>query len=156
MDGLALKMSDFAKLAMEIGDMDAMKAARNGVIRYDAVGGGSDPAMTISFYGDVSQFAQLAAANLKEHEKAGALREKAAALQDYIDRELVIDNKSSGNNRVGRDLAESKGISVYLPPVETRVPQEKLEGIFEGKYTDFAFDKDAGWHEFVTFLYGAK
>jgi len=156
MDGLALKMSDFAKLAMEIGDMDAMKAARNGVIRYDAVGGGSDPAMTISFYGDVSQFAQLAAANLKEHEKAGALREKAAALQDYIDRELVIDNKSSGNNRVGRDLAESKGISVYLPPVETRVPQEKLEGIFEGKYTDFAFDKAAGWHEFVTFLYGAK
>jgi len=40
--------------------------------------------------------------------------------------------------------------------VESRIAQERLEGIFEGKYTDFAFDKASGWHDFVTFLYGAK
>lgn len=156
LDGLAVKMSDFARLAKEIGDMDALKAARNGVIRYDAVGAGSDPAMTISFYGDVSQFVKLAAAGSKEHAKAAELKQKAAELQEYIDRELVIDNKTAGVNRVGKEMSESKGISVYLPPAETRIPQEKLEGIFENKYTDFAFDKAAGWHDFVTFLYGAK
>ncbi|MDO8805699.1 MAG: clostripain-related cysteine peptidase [Elusimicrobiota bacterium] len=156
LDGLGVKMSEFAKLAQETGDLDAMKAARNGVIRYDAVGAGSDPDMKISFYGDVSQFAQLVAANLKEHAKAAELKASAAALQEYIDKELVIDNKASGMTRSGRDLAESKGVSVYLPPVETRIAQERLEGIFEGKYSDFAFDKATGWHGFVTFLYTAK
>lgn len=156
LDGLAVKMSEFGKLAKEIGDLEAMKAARNGVIRYDAVGAGSDPDMKISFYGDVSQFAQLAAANLKAHAKAPELKQKAADLQAYIDKELVIYTKASGKTRSGRDLSESKGISVYLPPVESRIAQERLEGIFEGKYADFAFDKATGWHDFVTFLYTAK
>jgi len=156
LDGLAARISEFAALAKETGDIDALKAARNGVIRYDAVGAASDPEMKISFYGDISQFAQLVAANAKEHPRAGAMKEKAAALRDYIDRELVIDNKATGKTRAGRDLAESKGISVYLPPVETRIAQERLEGIFEGKYTDFAFDKATGWHDFVTLVYAAK
>ena len=156
LDGLAVKVSEFARLTKESGDLEAMKAARNGVIRYDAVGASSDPEMKISFYGDLSQFVQLAAANLKESDKAAAIKASAAGIQAYIDKELVIDNKASGKNRVGRDLAESKGISVYLPPVENRIAQERLEGIFEGKYADFAFDKATGWHDFVTFLYTAK
>ncbi len=157
LDGLGVKMSEFAKLAKEIGNLDAMKAARAGVIRYDCIGEKSDPDMKISFYGDVGQFAQLAAAaDLKEHPKAAEFKASAAALQDYIDKELMIDNKASGKNRVGRELSESRGISVYLPPVESRVAQERLEGIFEGKYIDFAFDKATGWHDFVTFLYSAK
>ena len=85
-----------------------------------------------------------------------ALRQKAAELQQFIDKELVIDNKATGNNRLGRPLAESRGISVYLPPAETRVAQEKLEGLFEGKYGEFQFDKDVHWHDYVTFLYGVK
>lgn len=156
LDGLAVKISEFAKLAKENGDVNALKAARAGVLRFDAVGAGSDPDMSISFYGDISNFAQLAVAGLKPGGKSDALKASAAALQDYIDKELVIYNKSSGKNRVGRDLSESKGISVYLPPTETRIAQARLEGIFEGKYADFAFDKATGWHDFVTFLYGAK
>ncbi len=154
--GLGERMAAFASLAREVGDMDALKAARNGVIRYDAVGAGSDPDMTISFYGDAAQFAGLVADNLKEHPKAAELKARAAALGDYIDKELVIHKGASGKNRVGRDLSESRGIAVYLPPVETRIAQEKLEGIFEAPYADFAFDKAAKWHDFVTFLYGAK
>lgn len=156
LEGLGVKMGEFAALAKEVNDVDALKAARNGVIRYDAVGAGSDPAMTISFYGDIAQFAALTAANLKEHPKAADLKAKAAALQEYIDKELVIYNKAVGKNRANHQMAESHGISVYLPPAETRIPQEKLEGIFEAPYTDFAFDKAVKWHDFVTFLYGAK
>jgi hypothetical protein len=156
LDGLAVKMSEFAKLAKDSGDLDALKAARKGVIRYDCIGAASDPKMEISFYGDIAQFAQLAAANLKESDKAAALKASAAGLQDYIDKELVIYNKATGSNRAGHEMAESKGISVYLAPIETRIAQERLEGIFEGKYTDFAFDKATGWHDFVTYLYTAK
>jgi hypothetical protein len=156
MAGLGAKMSEFAVLAKEIADMDALKAARNGVIRYDAVGAGSDPAMTISFYGDISQFAKLTADNLKAHPKAADLKAKSTALQEYIDKELVIYNKAVGKNRANREMTDSRGISVYLPPAETRITQERLEGIFEAPYTDFAFDKAVKWHDFVTFLYGAK
>ncbi|OGS07539.1 MAG: hypothetical protein A2270_09750 [Elusimicrobia bacterium RIFOXYA12_FULL_51_18] len=157
LDGLAVRISEFAKLAEVVADTESLKAARDGVIRYDCVGAESDPNMTISFYGDLSQFSRLVASNLKKDgEKADALKAAAAALQDYIDKELVIDNKASLKNRVGRELSESKGFSVYLPPVETRIAQERLENIFEGKYTDFVFDKVSGWHDFVTFLYGVK
>ena len=157
LDGLAAHISGFAKLAQEIGDIDALKAARDGVIRYDAIGPGSDPEMKISFYGDLSQFAQLVGANLtKDHAKVAELRAEASKLQEFIDVELVINNKTSLQNRVGRELSESKGISIYLPPVETRITQTKLEGIFESKYADFAFDKATGWHDFVTFLYGMQ
>ncbi len=157
LDGLAVRISGLSKLAMEIGDTDALKAARDGVIRYDAVGAESDPQMKISFYGDLSQFAQLMSANLKkDHAKIAELKAESADLQEFIDKELVIDNKASMQNRVGRELSESKGISIYLPPVETRIAQARLEGLFEAKYTDLAFDKASGWYDFVTFLYGMK
>lgn len=157
LDGLAVRVSEFARLAEAVADTGSLKAARSGVIRYDAISEEADPKMTISFYGDLSQFARLAAENLtKDGERAAAFKASAAALQDYIDKELVINNKASFQNRVGRELSESKGIAIYLPPAETRVVQAKLESSFEAKYTDFAFDKASNWHKFVTFLYGVK
>ncbi len=154
--GFGAKMGEFAAAAAASGDLDALKAARNGVIRYDALGAASDPGMTISFYGDVWQFAGLAAANVKDGPKAADLKAKAASLQEYIDKDLVIYNKGLGKNRAGHEMSESHGISVYLPPAETRIAQARLEGIFEAPYTDFAFDKTAKWHDFVNVLYGAK
>jgi len=150
-----VKMKAFAAAAKDANDAAALTAARNGVIRYDMIGAQSDPKMTISFYGDANEYAGLVASNLKiTGDKATAVKAAAADLQTYIDRSLVIANGGSGKNRVGRDLASSHGISVYLPPAETRIAQAKLEGIFEGKYTDFLFDGATGWHDFVTYLYG--
>ncbi len=146
------KMKAFAAAAQTANDSAALIAARNGVMRYDMIGASSDPKMTISFYGDVYQYAGLVAAASKDAD----VKAKAADLQNFISTQLVIANGGSGKNRVGRDLSESHGISVYLPPAETRIAQSKLEGIFEGKYTDYVFDGATGWHDFVTFLYGVK
>jgi len=85
-----------------------------------------------------------------------AVKAKAAALRDFIERQLVIANGAVGKNRAGHDMSDSHGISVYLPSAETRILQARVEGIFEGSYTDFAFDKATGWHDYVTFLYGIK
>ncbi|HNW44752.1 MAG TPA: clostripain-related cysteine peptidase [Elusimicrobiales bacterium] len=157
LDGLGVKLAEFSALAKEVNDVDALKAARTGVIRYDTIGEASDPKMTISFYGDLWQYAGLVAANLKgTDEKALALKAKAADLQNYIDKELVVYNKATGTNRAGHAMTESRGISVYLPPAEVRVAQEKLENIFEGKYGDFAFDQAVQWHDYVTYLYAVK
>lgn len=155
--GLAVKTAEFAALAKEVNDVEALKIARAGVIRYDMIGAGSDPSMAISFYGDLHQYAGLVASALKGTDgKTAALKAKILELQEFIDKEVVIHNQATGNNRVGRALSESHGISVYLPPVEARIAQEKLEGIFEGKYGDFEFDKATKWHDYVTYLYGVK
>jgi len=155
--GLAALAKDFAASAKTLNEPDAFKAARSGVIRYDIMGAKSDPDMTISFYGDLDQYAGLLASWLKGTDpNTAAVKAKAAALRDFIERQLVIANGAVGKNRAGHDMNESHGISVYLPPAEARIPQAKLEGIFEGKYTDFAFDGATGWHDYVTFLYGIK
>lgn len=157
LDGLGTKLAEFGKLAKEAGDAEALKAARSGVMRYDVIGSTVDPNMAISFSGDLSQYAALLAANAGgTDDKTASLKAASAALRDFIAGELVIANKASGKNRVGRELAESGGLSVYLPPVETRAAQEKLEGLFEGKYADLAFSKAALWHDFVTYLYTVK
>jgi len=157
---LGAMLKDFSAAAKDLGDLDALKAARAGVIRYDMLGGDSDPAMSISFYGDLHQYAGLLAANLKGGDvmatKAASVKSKAAALQTFIDRQLVIDNAAIGKNRAGHEMTDSHGISVYLPPAETRIAQERLESIFEGKYADFEFSKATGWHDYVTFLYSIK
>jgi len=157
---LGTKVSEFAALAKEVNDVDALKAARAGVMRYDIVGKESDPQKTISFYGDLHNYVGLVAAAIKVEPwvptKAAALKLKVAALQDFIDKQLVINTKATGKDRLGRDMADSHGISIYLPPAEVRIPQENLEVIFESKYTDFEFDKATKWHDFVTYLYGVK
>ncbi len=151
------KAKAFADAAKAVNEPEAFKAARAGVIRYDAVGADSDPAMTISFYGDLSQYARLLSENLKgTDEKTAALKTAAADLQRFIARDLVIVTGGSNKNRAGHEMSESRGIGVYLPPAETRIAQERLEGIFEGSYGNFAFAKSTGWHDFVTFLYGIK
>lgn len=157
LDGLAERLSGFARAARETGAAAALKAARDGVLRYDILGVKPDPRMRRSFYGDLSHFARLVGANLKGDQAGVAeLRARSADLREFIDKELVINNKASRLNRVRRELSESGGISIYLPPVDTGIAQGGLEGVFEGKYTDLVFDKATGWYDFVTFLYGVK
>ncbi|MBU2530642.1 MAG: hypothetical protein KKD35_06350 [Elusimicrobia bacterium] len=157
LDGLATHMSSFADSVTKVNDAGAIIAARNNTLRYDAVGEGSDPQKTISFFGDISHFTSLMSDNMtKKGADADKLKTKASELMSFISNDLVIHSVTLGNDRTGASLANGKGISVYLPPVEARITQDKLEGIFEGKYQDFAFAKASKWHDFVTFLYNVK
>ena len=151
---LGVKSKEFAQLASAANDVDALKAAKAGVLRYDCLGEQTDPKMTLSFYGDLHQYAGLVSANLKTPN--AALSAKAAELQQFIDRELVIYTRGTGKNRAGKDLSSSHGISVYLAPAEARLAQDKLEGIFEGGYGAYEFDKATAWHDFVTLQFAAK
>jgi hypothetical protein len=150
-------MKDFAALAREVNDEGALRAARAGVMRYEIVGRGPDPDKQISFYGDVSNYAELLVSSLTATGAAAdALRAKADELRRFIAGELVVHNTATGADHAGRSFADSHGISVYLPPAATRVPQDLLEQSFEKKYGEFAFARAAGWHDFVTYLYGIK
>jgi len=140
-----------------VNDAAALKAARAGVMRFDIVGAESDPRKQISFYGDLYNYLELLeGAMTAKGAAAEDLRAKSAGLRAFIARDLVIHNNYFDRDRAGRDFKDTHGISVYLPPVIDQIEQAKLEGIFEGKYQDFAFSRATGWHDFVTYLYGVK
>ena len=157
LDGLGVKTAEFAALAREVNDRNALRTARAEVIRYDMYGASNDPGMTESLYGDLSQYAGLVANGLTgTDKKAAALREKVFKLQEYIENEVLIDNQASGRNRLGRSLSEGHGISVYLPPADLRAEQPLVESMNEGQYSYYKFDKAVKWHNFVTYLYGVE
>ncbi len=148
---------EFASLVMKVNDTEAVQNARKEVIRYDILGPKSDPNKTITFFGDLIHFAKLVSSNLtKTGSHASALKDKVRELAEFGRDKLFTDYYGTGNERTGKALSISGGISVYLPPVETKISQEKLEGIFEGKYEDFAFSKASGWHDFATYIYNIK
>ncbi|MHB0996529.1 MAG: clostripain-related cysteine peptidase [Elusimicrobiales bacterium] len=154
---LEAKAKAFAAAAMAAGDAAAFKAARAGVLRFDITGAASDPQKQISFYGDLYNYAELLEGALTVTGPAAAdLKAKSAALREFIAKDLVIHNNYFDKDRTGRSFKDAHGISVYLPPVIDKIEQGKLEGIFEGKYPDFAFSRAAGWHDFATYLYGVK
>lgn len=157
LEGLVKHMSAFADSVKKVNDTEAIAIAKKSVLRYDAVGAASDPDKTISFFGDISHFANLLSANItKKGADADKLADRSNDLIKFISNDLVIHNVTVGNDRTGAPLSDSQGISVYLPPVEIRITQDMLEAIFEHKYQDFAFAKASGWHDFVTFLYNVK
>lgn len=157
LNGLDSLVKDFAASAKGLNAPDAFKAARAGVIRYDMLGAQSDPQMAISFYGDLDQYLGLLSSRLKGTDAAtAAVKAKAGAIRDFIERQLVIANGAVGTNRAGHAMSDSHGLSVYLPPANVNIAQARLEGIFEGSYTNFEFNKATGWHDYVTMLYGIK
>lgn len=152
-NGLNAIVSDFARLAMKVNDVEAMKKARTEVLRFDILGP-DDANKTISFFADLYQFADIMGKNLtKTGADADALKAKIEELKGFISSQLVIYKGAYGLDRAGKSLADAGGISVYVPPAETRVAQAKLEAIFETPYSTFEFEKATQWHDFVDFIY---
>ena len=152
LEDFANHLADFADSVKKVNDIKAITIARREVLRYDIVGEVADPQKVLSFFGDISHFANLISVYMtKEGPEAEKLRNKIIELNRFISDELVIDNVTVGRDRLGWSLSESKGISVYLPPA-AKISQDKLENSFESSYGNFAFAKASAWHDFVTFL----
>ncbi len=146
-------VSDFAKLSMKVNDLEAIKKARTEVLRFDILGP-DDGNKTISFFADLYQFADIMGRNLtKTGPDADALKSKIEELKRFISSQLVIYKGAYGSDRTGKSLSDAGGISIYVPPAETRVAQAKLEAIFETPYSTFEFEKATQWHDFVNFIY---
>ncbi|MBI4656657.1 MAG: hypothetical protein HY746_07925 [Elusimicrobia bacterium] len=149
-------LGEFAGLAIKSGETDALRTAKENVMRYDILAG-DDPGKTISFFGDIYNFAEILKANLKGTDgNAENLKAKIDELLKFISTEFVIANYTVGADMNGRDLKDSHGISAYIAPVTSKIDQTKLESVFENKYADFVFAKATGWHDLVTLLYGLK
>lgn len=153
-DELFEKMKSFAKAAMEADEIEAIKKARQEVIRFDILGEADDPYKTISFFADIYDFARIVLENVKNNdEKSKILKDKAQDLMEYIERELVIATGHYGNERTGKPLSLGKGVSAYFPPAFTRITYDKIDSILRVPYSNFTFARLTDWDKFVKFIY---
>ena len=147
LDEFSERLSRFVSLAIKVNDKNAIKKARNGVLRYRIVGDDN----RISFSGDISHFAEIMLNNIeKKGESVQVLKDEIIALRRFISEELMINVQSVGL------LKNSGGIAAYFPPMEQRISQCDVERAFEGKYQNFSFAKESGWYDFVSYIYSVK
>jgi hypothetical protein len=141
---------NFAAAVAASKDDKALKAARDGVFRFNMIP--KDDLKQISFYGDLYDFADLLKANLSKPDPA--LTAAADRLQAYITRELVAENSYANKDAAGNSYARAHGVSAYMAPVlSAKIAQNKIEGIFEEPYQNFQWDKLTGWRSLATRLY---
>ena len=124
MEGLRKRTDAFAKAVMAAGEKKVVKGALQDAICY-----------RILQNTDLYDLARLITEGTASPEVAAAGRE----LMAYVSGSLVGLNTAGGPADGGQDYKLSKGIAVYAPGVA-----------LEPGYSELAWAKTSGWHEFIT------
>jgi len=140
-------LNEWTRLVIAADDKTALRAAKLGVLRFEIGDDTTDPDKLISFYGDISDFAAIYAANLSP---AGfmtpAVRKKSAQLINFVTRKLVISNVYYGKDRTGKKYSRTKGISIHIPGAPGSLIQ------YENTYRNLAFARHSNWPAFMRYL----
>lgn len=147
LDAFAQKAGNWARLAMRVDDTAAYSKAKAEVLRFEVGDETTDPDKRISFYADLSHFIRLAEANLDVSRPGAAeLKNAGMALNGFISGKLVVKNAALGRDRTGKDYSDTRGIAIDLPGK----PGNLIE--YYPTYSALAFEKAAGWQEFIRYL----
>jgi len=151
---LNILLSDFAKSAMQADEIEALKKAKNEVIRFDIFGKSDDPYKKLSFFADIYNFVDIVSKNISRKDKKSLkLKEKADSLKRFIENELVIIRRGSLVDRTGKSYEElAYGVSIFIPPVSV-LPLEEIDLMLGVPYSSFKFARETGWSDFVKFIY---
>jgi hypothetical protein len=141
------KAANWARMAMKVNDKAALIKAKTKVLRFEVGDETTDPDKQISFYGDLYHFVELVNANL-DTALPGAPELKAAGedLQKFIGSELMLKNSFVGKDRTGKAYSDTHGIAIHIPGR----PGNLIE--YYPSYSALAFEKAAGWQEFISYL----
>jgi hypothetical protein len=138
----ALKVKNWARLAMQVNDTAAYKKAKTGVLRFEIGDEVTDPDKQISFYGDLYNFVELVNAGLTPSlPGAEALKAAGEDLNKFIAEELTIKNAYLGKDRTGKDYSNTHGIAIDIPGK----PGTLIE--YYPTYSKLAFEKASGSSE---------
>ncbi len=144
---LAKKTKAWYELAIKADDRAAMSKAKAEVLRFEIGDETTDPDKRISFYGDLSNFVELAG-HYADASRPGA-KELAAAgedLEKFIAGDLTIKSAWVGRDRTGKEYSNTHGISIDIPGK----PGNLIE--YYPTYSKLAFEKASGWDTFVKYL----
>ncbi|OIN99492.1 MAG: hypothetical protein COX65_00170 [Elusimicrobia bacterium CG_4_10_14_0_2_um_filter_56_8] len=150
----AAKLPQFAgkakawhSLAMAADDKKALIRAKAEVLRFEVGDETTDPDKSISFYGDLYNFTELAG-RYADPARPGAAAAEAAGkdLRDFITKELIVKNVWLGKDRTGKEYSSTRGLGIQIPGK----PGNLIE--YYPAYSELAFEKATGWDTFVKYL----
>ncbi len=145
--GLAARTKAWYELAMAAGDKAALAKAKEGVLRFEVGDETTDPDKSISFYGDLYNFVELAGRNADASlPGAAGLAKAGEELKSYIADSLTISNVWVGKDRTGKEYSNTHGIALQIPGK----PGNLIE--YYPTYSRLAFEKATGWDRFVKYL----
>ena len=149
--GLKPLIDAWVPLALSVNDTAAMAAAKTGVVRMEIGDETSDPKKLISFYGDLGNFMEIYAANLKTDTPQGTeLKARTLALVAYLDKALVIKRTGFSQDRTGKDYALTRGLAIDIPGEPgVLIP-------INNNYFDLGLAKETKWGDFVKWQTPAK
>ena len=143
----AAKTGRWADLAMTGSAAEALKKAKEQVLRFEVGDEITDPDKSISFYGDLYNFVELTGRNMKASDPAAEpLLSAGEDLKKFIAEELTIKNAFLGKDRTGKDYSNTHGIAINIPGK----PGSLI--MYHQTYSQLAFEKAAGWQKFVKYL----
>lgn len=144
------RLDAWARAAVKLGDDNAIRKAKEGVLRMEVGDEGTDPAKLIAFYADLGNFIELYNRNLADAPASAAVKAKGQSLLSFMDNELVIRNTGFSKDRTGKDYSVAHGISIDIPGQ----PGTLIE--MENKYSDLSFAKDSFWPQFRAYVESVK
>lgn len=150
-DRLVSMLKEFKYLLLNSKNIaPALSKAKKEVLRFDILGSNTDPRKELSFFGDLTDFISIIYNNTDDENLKSKIRE----IKNFITSKLVI---STGNN--DRDVAVKKsyefayGISIYIPPADSRLSMGKIDSMLVKPYSQYNFAKASGWDKVVKFIY---
>ena len=144
---LAAKVKTWHNLALKAGDRTALARAKAEVLRFEVGDEVTDPDKSISFYGDLYNFVELAGRYASPGlPPAGPLQAAGTDLINFIAQELTVKNVWLGKDRTGKQYSNAHGIAIHIPGK----PGNLIE--YYPSYSKLAFEKATGWNSFVQYL----
>ncbi len=146
--GFGKVLDSWSAVAMQVKDIAALKAARDGVLRFDEFGS-QDAPRALSTYGDAYNFMQLVVANTQDQN----LKQASQTVMDYITGTLVVKSTAVGVDGKFDYATNAHGIALNIPRMRSDVTTAQLEDKYFGnKYTDFVFAQTTQWNSFFQWM----
>lgn len=140
------KLDEWVRLAIELNDTAAVKAAKEGVLRFEVGDETTDPLKRISFYGDLYNFMEIFSRSITvSGPGALELKSRSAKIMDLISRRLVVKNTYVGKDRTEKDYSNTHGIAVHIPGE----PGHLID--YVNRYGDLVFGRESEWAGFIKY-----
>ncbi|MFA6584308.1 MAG: clostripain-related cysteine peptidase [Elusimicrobiaceae bacterium] len=142
--GLVRLVNQWTPLAMAANNPNALKAALDGVVRFEVGEFDTDPNKLVSYYGDLYNFVEIFTNSLPDTDMQA--KAKGRELMNYMNNELVIENVFFSQDRTGKDYKNTHGLSIHIPGIAGTIIQPV------NRYADLRLARESNWDDFIEYL----
>lgn len=144
---LARMLNDWTTAVIRMNNPEAVRQAKQKVLRFEMGETTNDPDKLISFYADLYNFVQLVDYYTNPSLPGAAdVKRISAAIEKHIATRLVVRNVFSGSDRTGKNYVHTHGLSITVPGKPgVLVP-------YVNRYSDLTFAQSSNWMNFMKYV----